>query len=93
LGESSTKWNLWKIVLLIEWICLLIGLAMPITPSKTGGDLGFADLFFDDPTYLQEVLVNFVFGNLIFGILALIVLAVLWKERRSGTDDQPPSGL
>ncbi|UCC84849.1 MAG: hypothetical protein JSW46_08005 [Gemmatimonadota bacterium] len=90
---SSIKWSLWKIVLLIEWICLLIGLAMPITPSKTGGDSSLAYLFFDDPGYLQEVLVYFVLGNLVFGILALIVLVVNWKEKRTGTDDEPPSAL
>ncbi len=91
MGDSNTKWSRWKTVLLIEWICLLIALAMPITPSKTGGDAGLADLFFDDPSYLQEVLVYFVFGNLVFGILALIVLVVSWKEKRTGTDGEPPT--
>ena len=74
-----------KAALVIEWICLLIGLAMPITPSKTGGDSSPADWFFHDPSYLQEVLVYFVAGNLVFGILVLIALAISWKERRAGS--------
>lgn len=66
---------------------------MPITPSKTGGDFSPADWFFHDPSYLQEVLVYFVAGNLVFGILALIVLAIVWKQRRAGTDDRPPTDM
>jgi hypothetical protein len=86
--DGGTKWSPWKIVLIVEWACLLIGLGMPITPSKTGGDSSLADWFFDDPSYLQEVLVYFILSNLLFGLVALIGLAVYWKERRHGTDDQ-----
>lgn len=88
--DNGKRWSVWKVVLLIEWVCVLIGLAMPITPSKTGSDFSMADLLFDDPHYLQEVVVYFALGNLLFGILTLIVLAVLWKDRRAATDDRPP---
>ncbi|NIN71909.1 MAG: hypothetical protein GTO46_08265 [Gemmatimonadetes bacterium] len=91
-GDNSTVWSIWKIVLIVEWACLLIGLAFPIMPSKTGGGFSFADWFFDDPSYMQEVLVYFIFSNLFFGVVALIALVMLWKERRAGTDDQPPTG-
>ncbi len=69
-----------KIILLLEGMALLIGLAMPITPSKTGGDFSFADWFFEDPSYLQEVLVYFVLTNLILGLLGLVALLMVRVE-------------
>lgn len=71
-----------KIVFLLEFLALLIGLAMPITPSKTGGDFSFADWFFEDPSYLQEVLVYFVATNLLIGILVLIAYVMVKVENR-----------
>jgi len=82
-GEQ--KWPIWRLVIILEWIALLIGLAMPITPSKTGGDFSLADWFFDDPHYLQEVLVYFLLTNLFIGVLALIALGIIWTEKRRGT--------
>jgi len=87
-SERGQKWPIWRLVLVLEWIALLIGLAMPITPSRTGGDFSFADWFFDDPHYLQEVLVYFLLTNLFIGILALIALVIIRREnRRGGTED------
>ncbi len=80
--QRRVRWTFWKIVLVLEWIALLIALAMPITPGKTGGDFSFADLVLDEPGYLQEVLVYFVLTNLILGVLLVIALAIHWKERR-----------
>ncbi len=71
-----------KIVFLVEFVALLIGLAMPITPSKTGGDFSFADWFFEDPSYLQEVLVYFVMTNLLIGILGLVAFVIYRVENR-----------
>lgn len=62
---------IWQIVVGIQVVVLVIALIMPITPSKTGSDGGFADFFFDAPTYLQEVAVNFVATNLLVGVLAI----------------------
>jgi hypothetical protein len=84
--DRERKWTPWKSFLIVEWIALLIGLAMPITPSKTGGDASFADLFFEDPNYFQEVLVYFLLGNLLLGVLALIVVVIVRREKRSGDD-------
>lgn len=81
-SKMSNRRDLVVAILLLEFIALGIGLAMPITPSKTGGDFSFADFFFDDPTYLQEVLVYFVLTNLILGVLGLVALVVLSVERR-----------
>lgn len=57
-------------VLAVEAISLLIGLAMPITPSKTGSTWTPAQLFWTDPSYLAEVVVYFVLTNLL--ILAFL---------------------
>jgi hypothetical protein len=85
--EREQQGTRWKSLLIVEWIALLIALAMPITPSKTGGDFSFADLFFEDPNYFQEVLVYFLVGNLLLGVLALIVMIVIRRDKRSGEDE------
>lgn len=59
-------------VLLVEAIALLIGLAMPITPSKTGSTWSPAQLFWPDPSYLEEVAVYFVMGNLLMLVIGLV---------------------
>lgn len=69
---------------MLEGVALLIGLAMPITPSKTGGDFSLADWFFEDPSYLQEVLVYFLFTNLVLAVLVLIALLLLRSEKSQG---------
>ena len=84
MSENGEKWAAWKAVLILEWIALLIGLAMPITPSKTGSDFSMADLFFEDPTYLQEVLVYFLLTNALFGVLAVVVFIFMRFEKRRG---------
>jgi len=76
------KLSVWEIVLILEFIALLIGLAMPITPSKTGGDLSLADWFFEDPSYLHKVLVYFLLTNLILGLLTLVAVGYTYIERR-----------
>ncbi len=70
-GESEL--TIWKIILGVEFFALLIGLVMPVTPSKTGSDFSMAELFFRDPSYLQEVMVYFALTNALLGLLALIV--------------------
>jgi hypothetical protein len=84
VSDRGRKRSLWIAILAIEWIALLIGLAMPITPSKTGSDFSMADWFFDDPSYLQEVLVYFVLTNLLMGVLAIIALVLTKVEKRRG---------
>ncbi len=86
-ADRQREYSLWIIVLLFEFIALLIGLVMPITPSKTGSDYSLAELFFEDPSYLQEVLVYFLLANLTLGILALVALAIYrWEKRRDGAE-------
>ncbi len=60
------------VLLIIEFIALLIALALPITPSKTGGDNDLAKYFIEDPTYLEKVLVAFIVTNLLIGVIAVV---------------------
>ncbi len=53
--QSEEKLPLWKAALGIEFIALLIGLAMPITPTKTGRKtVSLAAWLFGEPSYLME---------------------------------------
>ena len=71
----------WAVGLLtVEAIALLIALAMPITPSKTGSTWSPAQLFATDPSYLMEVAVYFVITNLL--ILAIGLAAWVWSRLR-----------
>jgi hypothetical protein len=58
-------------LLALETIALLIALAVPITPSKTGSTWTPASLFWPEPTYLQEVVVAFGVVNLLLGIIGV----------------------
>lgn len=67
-------------LLTVQAIAILIGLAMPVTPSKTGSRWSPAQLFTPEPTYLQEVVVYFVMTN--STILAIGLVAwVVWRFR------------
>jgi hypothetical protein len=63
-------------ILAIQSIALLIGIAMPLTPSKTGSTWSPAQLFWDDPSYLREVAVYFVMTNLLILGIGLVVWLV-----------------
>ena len=69
-------------LLTVEAIALLIGLAMPITPSKTGSTWSPAQLFSPNPSYLTEVAVYFLMTNLLILALGLGVW-VFSKLRRT----------
>jgi hypothetical protein len=70
-------------LLALEAIAVLIALAMPITPSKTGSTWSPASLFWPDPNYLQKVAVSFVGVNL---LLVLIGVAA-WIAFKLGAGD------
>ena len=60
-----------KGVLGIELFALAVALVTPILPSKTGSTWSFAELFWADPTYLQEVVVGFAVVNALLVVIAL----------------------
>ncbi len=80
MSDEQEGFTLWHGLFLAEGSAIAIALLMPITPSKTGSDGGIADLLIPDPSYLQEVLVDFVFTNLLFVILGGIF--VIWVKLR-----------
>jgi len=84
VSEREEKWRTWKFLVMIECVALAIGLAMPITPSKTGSDFSLADWFFDDPSYLQEVFVYFLLTNLLIGVLALVAVVMIKVDKHRG---------
>ncbi len=74
--EQPERFTIWHGLLLAETAALATALLMPLTPNKTGSDSSLADLFFEGPTYLQEVLVYFILTNLL--ILILGVILAVW---------------
>lgn len=70
----------------LEFIAVLIALAMPLTPSKTGSDAQPGDLLFEDAGYLEHVLVGFLFVHAVLLVLAVAVwIVTLVSERRGET--------
>ncbi len=83
-ADEGERLPIWKIILFVEAVALVIGAVIPVTPSKTGGDFNFADWFFDDPNYFQDVLVAFLFTNLLIAVLGLIIFTIVRIEARRG---------
>lgn len=73
--------KVWQAFLGIQFIALLIGLAMPITPLKTGGRADMARYFFENPGYVHEALVWYLATNLLIALIA--VIAVIWVRREN----------
>lgn len=74
--QPQEELTLWKAVLGIEFIALLIGLAMPITPSKTGRKFSVAEWLFGQASYWIDALIWFVNTNIMIGIL--LIIAIIW---------------
>lgn len=83
MEKENTKITIWKILFLIEAAAFFIALAMTITPSKTGSDWSPSELFFENPSFWQDVLVYFVATNLLIGIFALLFFLSQWIGKRS----------
>ena len=65
--------------LVIEFVSLIIGIAMALTPNKTGSDYSIADHLFDDPSLLEKTVVYFLLTN---GIILVIGLCFwIWSRR------------
>jgi len=71
--------KVWQAFLGIQAVLLALGLIMPITPLKTGGRANAASLFFENPGYLHEALVWYLFYNVVVALIAVIV--VIWARR------------
>ncbi len=77
MDNQEERFTIWHGLLLTEGPAIVIALLLPITPSKTGSGGSIADLFIADPSYLQEVIVSFVFVNLLLLILGVIFMVWL----------------
>ena len=69
MNSRATGWIKLKIFIVVEFICVLIALILPITPKKGSGNL--LDLPPDVASYFQSVVVGFVMGN---GVLVAIAV-------------------
>ncbi|NJN47582.1 MAG: hypothetical protein HC808_15125 [Candidatus Competibacteraceae bacterium] len=78
MSKKAERFTVWHGLLLAEGVAIIIGLLMPITPSKTGSERGLAHYIIQEPNYLQEFLVYFVLTNLLLIIIG-IVITVCWK--------------
>jgi hypothetical protein len=63
-----------KGILVVEAVAFVIALVTPVTPSKTGSDWTFADLLWEEPSYVQEVAASFVVVNLLLMFIGLGIL-------------------
>lgn len=80
VGKPSTLPD-WAVgVFTIEMISVLIGLAMPITPSKTGSTWRPSTLFWTEPNYLKDAAIYFVATN----VLLVTMLALAWVVHKLG---------
>ena len=64
-------------VLWAEAVALVIALVTPITPSKTGSTWSPANIFSENPTYLEKVAASFVVVNLLLVVLGLVAWVVV----------------
>ncbi|MFC2134435.1 hypothetical protein ACFLTH_07435 [Bacteroidota bacterium] len=80
--------TLWQGIFLVEFLALIIGLATTIVPGKTGSEVGISGYFFEDPTFLEEFLVNFVSVNLIIILLGVIIY--FWGRKKASKDSSAP---
>lgn len=74
--------KVWQAFLGIQFLALMIGLAMPITPLKTGGRADMARYFFESPGYLHEVLVWYLATNLLIALIAAIAVIQVRRSNR-----------
>ena len=78
MSNGTERFTVWHGLLLAEGAALMIGVLMPITPSKTGSTRGLAHLLTPEPSFLQQVLVYFVLTNLLMLIIGVIIW--LWVK-------------
>jgi len=82
--QGSVSGTMVKVVLAIEAISLFIALALTFGPSKTGSKGGFAPLFIDEPSYLIQILINFVATNAMLTVLAAVFFIVVVRGKKVG---------
>ena len=84
-GGGEESFSRWKALLVLEWIALLIGAVMPITPSKTGGKVSLSSALFGEPSYWREALIWFLITNVMLALFLGMAWFVTWWERVRGS--------
>jgi hypothetical protein len=77
--QPEDQFPRWKLALVIESIPVMIGLVMPITPSKTGSKFSPAAWLFGEASYWMDALIWIVITNIMLGILLVIALIMVRK--------------
>ena len=85
MKNDSESFTVWRGLFLGEFCALLIALATTVLPTKTGSKYGIAGHFFEEPTFLQEFVVNFVGVHAVFILLAVVVVIWCWKSGAGGS--------
>ena len=67
---------------ILEIVLIIIALIMPIAPSKTGSKSNLPNLFFDKPSYFEEVIFYWLFSHLFVLIVIIIVMLVKYLKKR-----------
>ena len=83
MKNDAESFTVWHGLFLGEFCALLIALATTILPTKTGSKHGIAGHFFEEPTFLQEFVVNLVGIHVVFILLGVVVVIC---SRKSGSD-------
>lgn len=87
-SDESAPLTVWRGLLLVEFTALLIALASTVVPTKTGSKTGISGFFFENPTFVQEFLINLVGVHLMMGVLALGLF--LWVRLSSSSRSEAP---
>ena len=81
MKNEPESFTVWHGLVLCESFALLVALATTIVPSKTGSKNGISGHFFENPTFLQELMVNLVGINLMLVLLAAGIAIWVLKTR------------
>ena len=83
MASKSEPFTFWHGLLFGEGVAAVIALPSTVVPGRTGLRNSIAELFFDQPTFMQKLLVSFVGINLILIVLLVVAFAVWWWKSRS----------
>lgn len=80
MRNEAHSLSAWQGLILGEVVVVLIAFAATIVPSKTGSQHGIAGHLFDDPTFLQEFVVNLVGVHVVVLLLGAALAVWIWRS-------------
>ena len=87
MKKLFSKIAVWKVILFVEFIALIIAAAMVITPGKLPSSKGLVYQFFDNPTFIESIFINFLFTNIVLAIIAAILLILVNRDSKKSKPD------